>query len=287
MDLAAERERIPPSTVSPPGSRATMTYQLLQRLQAWTEGALPAGQTDEVLAEFLDLPVWFPGTRQTLPEHPGKSLHRLHLFPGEAGSLPTLPVWLEDPAGFDPPDTAPMLQYHAGTLLVFVLTQRFNVALQDGEDLCVLRYDDLLSLRSLMLLRKLAAGEPVEPGAAPDLARLPPALQAHAAARPDIRRCWLAAIVSLAGSQAAVMLDAADAESNFGKIEALLDPLLPPGVSLTLIDAAGDFDPHIRQAIAALPPVHDAGAKPGWLSRVKQRFTPPSVPVISLDIHAR
>lgn len=263
-----------------------MTYQLLQRLQAWTEGQLSAAQADEVLGEFLELPVWFPGTRQTMPEHPGKSLHRLHLFPGEGSSLPTLPVWLDEPARFDPPDTAPMLQYHAGTLLVFAMTQRFNVALQDGDELCVLRYDDLLSLRSLMLLRRLAAGDPPEFAPPPDLSRLLPALAAYGAADPQIRRCWLALITSKAGHQATVMLEAPDAEARFEALEARLDPLLPPGVSLTLIDAAGDVDMHVRQAIAALPALHDANVKAGWISRVKQRFVAPTVPVISLDIQA-
>jgi len=267
-----------------------MSYQLLQRLQAWTEGALPAGRTEDMLAEFLELPVWFPGTRHTLPEHPGKTMHRLHLVPGLVGSLPTLRVWLDDPAGFRPPNTEAMLQYNANTLLVFATIQRFNVALEDGKDHCFLRYDDLLSLRSLMLLSRLSAGEKLDPTPEPDLSALQAPIASHAEAAPGLHRAWLALVRSVAGNHAVVMLEATEIDAHFAILEAALDPLLPPGVSLTLVDAQDGAHPHLIPVLSKLPPLYDAGVRSGWVSRVgqrvKQRFSKPAVPVVELDIRA-
>lgn len=262
------------------------TTDLLQQLQAWTEGRLTPGQTQQMLTAFLDTPVWFPGTRQTLPDHPGKSIHRLHPYPGPRGGLPTLPVWFENPATSDEPDPAAMLQYNAGTLLVFVMTQRFNVRMQHGAEECVLLYDDLLNLRTLMLLRRVANKEVVEPTPVPNLTTLLPALLDHCRKEPAIQQAWIAVVSSLADNQVTVMVNAPpNAEPHLEALDKLLDPLLPPGVSLNVIDAAGNFNPEIRQAVQGFKPLHDVQAKGSWFSRLKDALLAPAVvPVVELSI---
>lgn len=261
-----------------------MTIDLLRRVQAWTEGELSPGATDVLLPDFLATPIWFPGARQPAATATGHAVQRLHLFPGEPGELPTLAVWLTDPATQVPPVTAPTLHQTAAALLSFAMNQRFNAVLDRDGERCLLTCDDLLSLRALMVLRRLAEGHVVEPTPVPDLSRLVPALLGHCAAEPSVRRAWLAAIQSVASNQATVMLDAPRAEWHQAAVARALEPLLPPGVSLTVLDVRGDANADVRRAIAAFDPVHDTSSKAGWMERVKQRFVTPEVPVIRVDL---
>jgi hypothetical protein len=268
------------------------TPDVLPQLQAWTEGRLSARQTQRFLEVFLAQPVWFPGTRQTLPGHPGKSLHRLHLSPGPRGGLPTLPVWLADPAALDPPETGAMLQYNAAALLVFALTQRFHLRIDGGgagggdAPPCVLLYEDLLNLRTLLLLRRLASGEAVDPGPVPDASKLAPPLLGYCQTRPGVSRAWLAVVSSAAGHQIVAMVEAQlSAEPHIEALERLLDPLMPPGVPLSVIDAAGNFNPGIRRAVGRFRPLHAAGPlHRQWLARLRRMVSPPVVPVVRLEI---
>ena len=261
-----------------------MTIDLLRRVQAWTEGELSPGATDLMLPEFLAAPMWCPGARQPADTASGHAVQRLHLFPGEPGELPTLAVWLTDPATHTPPVTTPMLHQTGAALLSFAMSQRFNAVLDHGGERCLLTCDDLLSLRALMQLRRLAEGQTIEPTPMPDLSRLVPALLGHCAAEPSVRRAWLAAIQSAASNQATVMLDASRADWHQASLARALEPLLPPGVSLTFLDARGDAQPDLCRAITALSPVHDRSSKPGWIDRVKQRFVTPEVPLIRVDL---
>lgn len=261
-----------------------MTIDLMRRVQAWAEGELSAGATDVMLQEFLAAPIWFPGARQPGTTTSGHAVQRLHLFPGEPGELPTLAVWLTDPATHTPPLTAPTLHQTASALLSFAMNQRFNAVLDHSGERCLLTCDDLLSLRALMLLRRVAEGQAIEPTPMPDLSRLVPALLGHCAAEPSVRRAWLAAIQSVASNQATVMLDAARAQWHQAALAQALEPLLPPGVSLTVLDVHGDGHPDMRRAIAAFEPVHDRLMKPKWIDRVKQRFVTRGVPVIRVDL---
>jgi hypothetical protein len=259
-----------------------MTIDLLRRLQSWTEGALSTPGTQLAVAEFATTPLWFPGARQVSA---GGAVQRLHLFPGDAGELPTLGVWLHDPATLSPPVTAPTLQATGGALLSFVMNQRFNVVLDDHGERCLLTYDDLLGLRSLMLAGRVADGVEVDAGEPPDVSRLVAPLVAHCAGEPSIRRAWLAVVQSPAGAQATVLLDTPQPDLHRAALTTLLDPLLPPGVSMTVLDAQDRHSAHLREAIARFDPLHDAAARPGWMDRMKQRFSPPVVPVIPLDLH--
>lgn len=263
-----------------------MSLDLLRRVQAWSEGELSSGATQVLLSELLAARMWLPGARQPAAGTSGHAVQRLHFLPGDPGELPTLPVWLEDPAALSPPVTVPTLLQNGAALLAFAMSQRFNAVLASGDERCLLTCDDLLSLRALMLLDRVARGEPVERPAAPDVSRLLPALLAHCASEPAIERAWLALIHSAASTQAAVMLQAPRAEWHQAALARRLDPLLPPGVSLTVIDAQGDFNPPLRRAIAAHPPVHDTAVRPGWFERVRRRFAAAPVPVIEVDLHA-
>lgn len=263
-----------------------MTLDLLRRVQAWSEGELSAGATQVMVPDLLAAPMWLPGERLPASGSSGHSVQRLHFLPGDTGELPTLPVWLEHPATLSPPVTTPTLQQNGAALLAFAMSQRFNAVLASGGERCLLTCDDLLSLRTLMLLDRLGRGEAVEPTPAPDVSRLLPALLSHCAGEPAIERAWLAVIHSAASNQVAVMLRAPRAEWHQAAIARRLEPLLPPGVSLTVIDAQGDFNPPLRRAIEALPPVHDTTAQTGWLGRVRRRFSAPAVPVIEVDLHA-
>lgn len=260
-----------------------MPTDLLRRLHAWTEGALSAAGTQLAVEEFVDAPVWFPGQRPP-PGSVGHAVQRLHLFPGGPGRLPVLGVWLRDPATFDPPLGGDTLCQTGGALLAYVMSQRFDVVIEDDGEQCDLSYDDLLGLRTLMLLRRLDAGEPIEAPPAPDVGRLVAPLLAHAEAERSVRRAWLAVVRSPASTQAVVMLDTTQPDRHRALLTQALDPLLPPGVSLTVIDTADDFMAPLRSAIGRLDPVHDAGVKPAWTDRVKQRFVKPVVPVLQLDL---
>lgn len=264
-----------------------MTIDLLRRVQAWTEGALSPAATVVMLPEFVSRPVWFPGSRQAGTGGSGHGVQRLRLFPGEPGELPTLPVWLEDPAAQDPPIELPVLHHSAGALLAFAMSQRFQVVLGLQGEHCTLTYDDLLGLRALMLVNRMSEGEsPPERRAPVDLSALVPALLTYCQAQPGVRRAWLVLIASAVSEQATVMLDATRAEWHEAELARVLDPLLPPGVSLTFLEVAGNFRPEVREAIAALPPQHDAAARPGWVDRVRQKFVTAAVPVIELDVHS-
>ena len=197
---------------------------------------------------------------------------------GDPGELPTLPVWLDDPASLSPPVAVPTLLQNGAALLAFAMSQRFNAVLATGDERCLLTCDDLLSLRALMVLERVARGETVERPAAPDVSRLLPGLLAHCASEPAIERAWLALIHSAASTQAAVMLQAPQAEWHQAALARRLDPLLPPGVSLTVIDAQGDFNPPLRRAIAAHPPLHDTAARPGWPTRCAPATSSSSTP---------
>jgi len=259
---------------------------MLRRVQAWAEGELSPAATDMMLPEFLATPIWCPGARQPAATHSGHAVQRLHLFAGEPGELPTLAVWLTDPAAHDPPVTAPMLHQTAGALLSFAMNQRFNAVLDHGGERCLLTCDDLLSLRALMLLRRMAEGQAIERTPMPDLSRLVPALLGHCATEPSVRRAWLAAIQSTASNQATVLLDAPRMDWHQAALARALEPLLPPGVSLTVLDMRSDTHPDLRRAIAAFSPVHDRSTKPGWIGRVKQRFVTPDVPLIRVDLQS-
>lgn len=261
-----------------------MTLDLLRRLHAWTEGALSPAGTQSTVQDFVDAPVWLPGTRPP-PGSSGHAVQRLHLFPGPAGALPVLGVWLQDPAGFHPPVTTPTLHQTGGAVLAYVMNQRFDVALEDSGEQCRLSYDDLLSLRALMLAQRLARGEPVEPAPTPDLGRLVAPLLAHCAAEPSVRRAWLAVVHAPTGHQAAVMLDTTQPDRHRVALTQGLDPMLPPGVSLTVFDTADVFMADLCRAMGRHEPLHDASARPGWTERMRQRFVRPAVPVIPLDVH--
>ena len=261
-----------------------MTIDLLRRVQAWAEGELSPQATDQMLPEFFSTPIWCPGARQPAATAASHAVQRLHLLPGEPGELPTLAVWLTDPATHTPPVTAPVLHQTAGALLSFAMNQRFNAVLDHGGERCLLTCDDLLSLRALTLLQRMAEGQAIEPTPMPDLSRLVPALLDHCAAEPSVRRAWLAAIQSAASNQATVMLDAARMDWHQATLARTLEPLLPPGVSLTVLDVRGDANTDLRKAIAAGRPVHDRSTKLGWIHRVKQRFVTPEVPVIRVDL---
>jgi|GEM_PF-3042241 len=263
---------------------ADMTTDLLRRLQAWTEGALSSAGTQVTVMEFVNTPVWFPGARHPAANGAGHGSQRLHLFPGDPGELPTLGVWLHDPATLHPPVATPTLHQTGGALLSFVMNQRFNVVLDDHGERCLLTYDDLLSLRTLMLLRRVADGFVVEAMPPPDVSKLAAPLLAHCASEPSVRRAWLAVIHSAASTQAAVLLEATQADRHRDTLTRLLDPLLPPGVSMTVIESKDTFSADLREAIARHDPLHDATAKPGWMDRVKHRFAAPAVPVIRLDL---
>lgn len=263
-----------------------MTIDLLRRVQAWTEGALSPAATALMLPEFVSRPVWFPGTRQE-SGNGGQPVQRLRLYPGAPGELPSLPVWLDDPARQDPPVTSGVLHQAAGALLAFAMSQRFQVILGAQGEHCTLAYDDLLSLRALMLVNRLAEGHGVpERRPAPDLSRLVAPMLDYCHGQPGVRRAWLVMIVSPFGEQATVMLEATRAEWHESELARVLDPLLPPGVSLTFLETTGSFRPEVGQAIAALPPQHDAAARQGWIDRVRQKFVPAPVPVIELDVHS-
>lgn len=263
-----------------------MTIDLLRHVQAWTEGELSAGATQVMLPQLLAQPVWFPGARQVSGIAGGHPVQRLHLLNGEPGELSTLAVWLEDPALQSPPISAPMLHHTFAALLAFVMNQRFHAVLDQEGERCLVTYDDLLSLRTLMLLRRVADGQRVDTPLAPDVSRLVAPLLAQCAAEPAIRHAWLAVIHSAASTQVAVMIDAPRADWHLAVITRLLDPLLPPGVSLTPIDAHGDFNADVRRAVATLEPLHDVTARHSWFDRMKQRFGHPTVPVIELDLEA-
>lgn len=256
-----------------------MTNDLLRRLQAWTEGGLSAAGTQVAVQQFASAPVWFPGARQS-PAGGGQPVQRLHLFAGDPGELPTLAVWLSDPAAAAPPFAAPTLQQTGGAVLAFVMNQRFNVVLDHQGERCLLTYDDLLGLRTLMLLGRLDDGAPASPPSPPDVSKLVAPLAAHCAAQPSIRRAWLAVVNSVASTQACVLLDTTQAERHRAALTTLLDPLLPPGVLLTVMDPQDRFS----EAIARHDPVYDAEQKAGWVDRVRQRFSRPDVPVIEMDL---
>jgi hypothetical protein len=265
---------------------------LLQQLQAWTEGGLSAAQTQQFLGDFLDQPIWFPGTRQTLPAHPGKSIHRLHLVPNPHVGLPTLPAWFDDPATLDdPPDTDALLHYPASSLLVFAMKQRFHLRLQHRGRQGLLAYDDLLNLRTLTLLRRLGHGEAVDPTPLPDLSPLVPLLRDHARTHPALRRVWLAVVSSAVGHQAlAVVSAAADAQRQLDAVDRLLGMRLPAGVMLNVVEAAAAEGPganELQRLVQRFKPLHDADAGLGrrWLARLRHRLWRGSaVPVVVLDI---